>query len=266
MTKKTFVFTALLFLSMGVTHKAHAQLAYDRVLIPIAVDKAPGMLGSVWTSETWIYNSNSFAIDLRLKPNCIPLCILPPLQAKDSVAFHANEPAENPGIVLSVQQPSENVWFFSRVYDETRQADTFGTEIAVVREQQFYNRPFYLVRVPTAGRFRVLLRIYELDDVSNPVVTLRASDGFSGGRDFGSIDLPLNFPATAPSVLGTSKPSFASVQNVALVFPSIIDTAGRPVAEWFNLEIKPKTPGQKIWGFATVTHNDTQHVTTIMPN
>ncbi len=32
-----------------------------------------------------------------------------------------------------------------------------------------------------------------------------------------------------------------------------------------RIEITPITPGMKFWAFASVTHNVTQHVTTVLP-
>ncbi len=262
MPLRTLAFAILSLAAVAAT----AQTTYDRVLIPVAVHQAPGAFNSSWTSEFWAHNPNAFAVDLRLPPLCVPICILPPLQAHDTLELTTLfEPAGDPGLVLYVQQPSDNVWFFSRVYDESRQSQTFGTEVPVVREQQFYQRPFYLLGIPTASQFRVFLRIYDLDAGTDDVVTVRAFDAFSERPSFGSIDFTLSAPTAAPKLVGTTKPSYAAVQDIVHVFPGMLDSTGKPVTSAFNLEITPKTPGLKIWAFASITHNDTQHVTTITP-
>ena len=256
---------AFAFCWVAATYQAAAQpLSYDRVLIPIAVDNAAGAFGAVWSSVTWIHNPNAFAVDLRIPPSCIPLCVLPALQPHDSINILASEPPDNPGLILYVQRPSSSVWTYSRVYERTRQSNSFGAEIPVVREQQFYDRSFFLLDIPTASRFRVMLRVYGLDAAAGGLVTIRAFD-YSDLRTYGSVDLSLSSAAAAPTLPGTSKPPYADIKNLTSSFPLLFDAAGKPTTTEFHLEITPRSPGLKIWGFVSVTDND-NHVTTITPH
>src|ERR1700730_11077426 len=126
-------FAALTILACAAARPATAQISYDRILLPVMVSRAPGLFGSVWTSELILYNANSFPLQVKWTTPCVPFC-LPLAQPEATYGLVAAEPADNPGLVLYVQRPSDNVWLASRVYDETRQAATFGTEIPIVRE------------------------------------------------------------------------------------------------------------------------------------
>ena len=201
---------------------------------------------------------NSFEVDARLPIFC-PIaapCGVPPLQPGEMRAIPFNETADNPGWIGYLPVGSDNVSFNLRIYDKTRQAETFGTQLPVVRERDFFSRPFYVMNVPTNSRFRVMLRIYDIDGRSDARVRIRA---FSTSNDFnyGSTDVTLQPPA--PN--SPWKSSYTHIQYLPSLIPSIPSTASS-----YNLEITPSSATLKIWGFITVTHNDTQHVTTIIPN
>jgi hypothetical protein len=244
---------------------AFAATTYDRVLLPVMVTHAPGAMGSMWSTEFLVHNPNTFFVEIGVPLPCKTLCVLPLMQPKTTYKLVAAEPADAPGLVLSVQQPSENLSFYTRVYDETRQGDTYGTELPAVREQEFRGQALQLLDLPTATRFRVMLRVYAIDAPPNPVVTVRAFATY-GTNEYGSFDLPLSAPTAAATLDGTTKPFYLALPNVPIVFNGLLNASGKPLTELFNIEITPKTVGLKIWGFATVTHNDTETMTTITPH
>jgi hypothetical protein len=142
-----------------------------------------------------------------------------------------------------------------RVFDVTRADENFGTEIPIVRESQFATNVFTLVGVPADPRFRNTLRIYSdmpgevLVTVGNlPPVRVELEGGFS----LGNLD---------PDDLFT--PAYGAFTN----FP----TSGAPVrvtveADDPILIISLLPFERKLWGFITVTNNDTQAITTITPH
>ena len=238
-----------------------AQSAVDRLLIPVAMRPTTGAFGSFWETSFWVLNPNSFPVDNDLPIACfVEPCGTPRLLPGQMRFVDFGEPADNPGFVAHVQQPSDNVWFNLRTIDTSRQADTFGTQIPVVPERAFYQRSFYLVDVPTASRFRVMLRLYDIDARSDANVQIRAIS--LTGSVYGLAHVRLD-PSPSTSNYPSNKPSYLHIQYLPSLIPGI-PTSGTP--SLYNLEITPESPGLKIWGFITVTHNDTQHVTTIVPN
>ncbi len=229
----------------------------DRVLIPIYSVDLPGAYDSVWHTTLDVYNGNlsMTGIDLRFFCSVGP-CHPPALYPGETHSFIPTETDDNPGVIAHVQSPSDNVWFHLATRDLTKQAETFGTEIPVVRDKAFYDHPFYLFTVPTDPNFRVMLRLYELDGRADVVVQIRALS-IETTQSYGSAQVTLT-PPTANVV--PNKPSYAHVQILPALIPGI-PTTGRSYA----LEIAPKTAGVRVWGFLTVTHNTTQHVTTITP-
>lgn len=259
-----FLRLSSLLVTALVATSVFAQTTYDRILLPIATAPgSPGLYNSSWVAVTTVHNDSGLILDFDVPRPCVVLCQPRALQPDEDRGLTLSEPPDNPGFIMHIQQPTDQVWFYSRVYDQTRQAETFGTEIPVVRESAFYDRTFVLPAIPTDPKFRVLLRIYDIDGRSDAIVTVRARDPL-GPTVWRAIDLRLNRPApsgTPPQ----NKPSYAVLSFPAAI-PEILNNAGIPKRSEFNLEITPRTPGLKIWAFATVTHNETQHVTTVTPH
>jgi hypothetical protein len=250
--------------AMGVTTSLVAQGSYDRFLVPIATARGTsGALSSSWVALTWIKNDSGLTLDFDVPRGCVFECLPQALQPNETRGIELSEPPDNPGFIMHIQQPTDRVWFYSRVYDQTRQSQTYGTEVPIVRENAFYDRTFVLPVIPTDQRFRVLLRIYDIDGRSDGVVTVRALDP-NGPTVWGSIDVTLQRPATAVTP-SQNKPSYAQI-SLPGAFPSILNSSGVPKASELNIEITPKTSGLRVWAFASVTHNETQHVTTVTPH
>jgi len=164
---------------------------------------------------------------------------------------------------------SSNVAVNVRVQDVSRQSQTWGTEIPVVREAQFRRGRFSLLDVPLSIGFRQMLRIYDPDATPSGQVIVR-------------------FYRVVPSVDTTYDPMNPPTKDILVGERSIgLNTEARPGTPLFNLgyaelpnladlpevqgtaririEVEPVAPTQRAWAFVSVTNNETQHVTTVIP-
>jgi hypothetical protein len=231
---------------------------YDRILLPIATGQIAGAFGSLWMADIVVHNGDAATRDLDADEYCVSECASRVLQPRETrhILFRG-EPAGNPGQIIFVENPDERVAFESRIQDISRQAQTWGTEIPVVRESSFLSRPIDLLNVPVDRRFRLMVRIYDIDGRSDASVRVSAYSFPARGDALGEIDLPLTPPiGTHPRY----KPSYVQFSDVLQLVPPGVNPGSVLV-----LRITPITPSLRIWAFVSVTNNETQHVTTITP-
>lgn len=242
---------------------------YTRFLVPLYQPEVAGAFGSRWRVDTWFYYTGSAAIGPAIVP--APFCSFDVCTFEiklDNTTIGRPLPVEprfftGSGLLLHVEsQYADGFTFASRVWDASREEDSAGTEIAVVRESRFSEHPLHLLNVPIAARFRNMLRIYALPEVPNPEVEVRyydMPDRFDLIVDPDPIRIERLHLRTYPASQGF------------LLHPALTEIAGfegRPefagkTALW--IDIVPITPGLRVWAFASVTDNDTQQVTVVSP-
>ena len=160
-----------------------------------------------------------------------------------------------PGIFLRVFDTtfSPAVTAHLRVQDVSRQSETWGTEIPVVRESDALTGATDLMDIPLGPEFRSLLRIY---DFAPGVHAVRM-------RMF---RLPDEMePADADPLIAEweltlghgGDPRFPGYAQ--LMLPTTV------VGERVRAEIAPLAEGMRFWAFVSVTNNATQHITVITP-
>jgi hypothetical protein len=148
-----------------------------------------------------------------------------------------------------------------RIQDLSRQSQTWGTAIPVVRESEFRTAKIALVDVPVPAGFRQMLRIYDPDGRSNAKVTVRI---------FGTSS-PEAYPGQPDRLLGEAVITLQPPTTEHPEFSGYYETGDlsriAPLAGYDRvlIEIEPLTSGLRFWSFVSVTDNDTQHVTTITP-
>jgi hypothetical protein len=265
----TLLILVLAFLSSA-TQSAHAQTS-ERILIPIVVSfvPIPGAHGSLWTSELVARNLGSAAVQVS---EIWPLC--PPIGAScGTVGWIApNETAllrpeggtpDRPAAIIQALS-ADSLAFHLRVQDLSRQAETWGTEVPVVRERDLRTQTFALVNVPVTDGFRNTLRIYDIDGRSEADVRVRvfrvtlqhaAGPGESSTPDQLLGDRILRL---TPPVSAWRDPGYLEIGDLN-------EIASLGDAERVTIEIEPVSPGLRIWAIVSVTNNATQHVTTVTP-
>ncbi len=226
---------------------------FDRVLLPLFIPPVEGAFGSRFVTELRLGNSNA-AIEATLfglRPLCnVSACIfpdpldqpyvIPPSEVHTSRQF---ELTGNPGAFLYIPKSAPRLHANLRVYDETRSALNFGTEIPVVYDREFSSEPIKLLGVPLDSRFRNTLRIYAtaettvtvfFDDIAQ-LVTLRPGENV--------LD-----PAYAQMSINGSTGGTVDVT-----------IAGQ------EIQVLPIEPPVRFWAFVSVTNNETQLISTISP-
>jgi len=217
---------------------------YERVLFPVFWSGS-GAFGSVWRTQVTIHNGNDFLIT---PPG---LGILLPLGPTVTAIATADDTRPNGAVEILSRQANARVDIGLNVRDLSRDAQDLGTEIPVVRESQLYARPFSIASVPGDSRYRVTLRLYNLDGPTR--FGIRVLSGSTEVLPFTAI--VLNADA---SLQGGS---FAVINDLAATYPQL---AGKSS---LRIEIDPliKSGARAAWGFVSVTNNETQHVTVISP-
>lgn len=246
----------------------NAQAAGERLLIPVTLSQPlPGAYGSLWSTELVARNMGSTAVQVR---HIAPLCNFP-------CAPEAEVPPNEtvvllPGIIgtdrnaaIIEASPANDLAFHLRVQDLSRQAETWGTEVPVVREHELRTSTLALVNVPVGEGFRNTLRIYEIDGTPDAEVLVRLygirpgpvgmfvsprPDQLLGERRLRLVP-PLPFQRER-------SPAYLELGDLGQIAP--LGASERVV-----VQIEPVSPGMRFWAFVSVTNNTTQHVTVITP-
>ncbi|MBV8516644.1 MAG: hypothetical protein JO197_04495 [Acidobacteria bacterium] len=237
---------------------------FDRYLVPVFTNAVHGSFGSEFYSSLSLWNKSDTQ-PLRvwgLQEVCVLSACPPPPDFLDvpapTIEAPLLQPNGNPGRFVFVEKAQSNRLAANlRVYDASRDATNFGTELPVVRQSDFAER-IVLPGVPMTPRFRNVLRIYS-------AVATDVTISFGGPDVIGSptITPPPQQTITLREGENVFDPAYASFAN----FPSypypltiVVDSvSGCPVC------LSPPVPPAPIWAFVSVTNNETQHITTITP-
>jgi len=255
---------ALLTASLLSQDSAAQQIkTYERRLLPIQLEVTegiPGANGSLW--RTFLVGRNESDERVRVVQNPSSDCQIggcPPEDAGPRISFIPQifAASQHPGAFVYLEKPgADKVFLNLRVQDLSRQSQTWGTEIPVLRERDFYSSAFQLLNTPTSSEFRTNLRIYDFDGRNGTearVTIFPVSDNSVLSSEVVRL--------IAPASVGgePSFPAYAEITSLTSKHPQIVN------ARRVRIEIEPMTPGAKIWAFVAITNNDTQHVTLITP-
>jgi hypothetical protein len=216
-----------------------AASADEMILIPLGTGVAHGALGTRW--ETAGYVRNSGPEPVCITAGAVPTCIGP------------EEIRELPGApaLLTFEGPTEFLRFTMIVRETSREAQTWGAEIPIIRERDLVRDYMELIVVPTAPEFRRNLRLYANAATPTMSLTVRVWDAdadLSGG---------------IPRLLGTKIYTFKkedllrSFGDLDAEFPEMRTTGH------VRIEIERTGGDGLFWAFVTLTSNTTNHVTTI---
>jgi len=244
-----------------------------RVVVPVyTAEPIPGVNGSSWTTDLWLSNrgtepATAFGVlwDCMI-PECgfVPATVDPgrslqPQLIDAEAALH--------GQILWLDGAADHDLRLSlRFRDLSRQGSTWGTELPVPREGDFA-RSVSLIDVPVEDGFRQTLRIYSLeqsesvDEVTVAVYRLDPSRTEpSGDADELLGASTLTFAYAPPPSPGSFPlhPGYAEVTDLSTLAP--LGDATR-----LRLQIESPSAAVRVWAFATVIHNETQHATVITP-
>jgi hypothetical protein len=218
---------------------------FEPILFPVSF-QGPGALGSQWVTENFISWTPAFFRDP------LPCC----------ASFIAGTSAQllnnaNPwGIVLyAIRGTADSLHLASRIRDTSRQTETAGTEVPVVRERDFRSR-LRFINVPVNSRYRVMLRLWAIGDDPH----------FNAALPVSLVSTPVPFMAIPMSKISGTAMWFGRIDVTSL----LTRTESSPT----TLQVYPTAYGSdavplafpRIWGMLSITNNDTQQVTIISPH
>ena len=234
------------------TYTGNIEDGLERVLLPLFTQTVHGAFGSEFHTSLRLFNDNQVpAAIFGVQPECrvISGCIVfDPAERPYIINPHTGPrdfaPSGTPGRFLYVDKAlASKILANLRVFDVTRSAQNFGTEIPVVRDAEMIRGPIKLLGVPLDARFRKTLRIY-------------LTESSSVGVRIGDVDHLLE-PTQPASPFEPAYIEFADFPvgtgtvDVEIVLPQIL--------------IHPPPPYPPVWAMVSVTNNDTQLITTITP-
>ncbi|HEX6101007.1 MAG TPA: hypothetical protein VF432_32115 [Thermoanaerobaculia bacterium] len=219
---------------------------YERVLVPVLYEGG-GAYGSEWATEVDMINASRSPAHF-VPEAARPLTSLGP-RSRVSLDGFGNRPS---GLVLFVPRGFD-IRFGSVIRDRSRDESQWGTELPVVRERDT-RTALTLANVPFDPRYRVQLRIYEIDGgpVDVQVTASRGTESATKGYAVRAV-------CAEPPCSG-NRPSYRSVDLTAelssLMGKGRFDVTVANMRGWMS---------PRMWAFITVTNNETQHVTVISP-
>lgn len=241
------------------------QSAPERVLVPLALaGQLPGANGSLWETRLAIANTGTNTVLVEgLDPECgIGFCP-PEVDILPGFTIFPNPLIANGALslLLRVGAGGDDLTVHLRVQDVSRQAETWGTSIPVVRERDAFTAKFNLLDIPVDNaRLRSLLRVYSFANEAPGAVLVQIYQTLPGQSlsfEDGTRDVLLGEHTLAlPAGQSSTSPGYAQLPLWLL--------GEVPDGSRLRVEVTPVNGG-RVWGFVSVTNNQTQHVTVIAP-
>jgi hypothetical protein len=228
----------------------------ERVLF-LSVFAGPGAHGSDWTSDNFVRNDSP--IQVRTIPPLVTdsVCTLGCAPRDQEPGEEARLPhfSRDGGMFLFVPRGVESLFSYSsHIVDRSRRQTDAGTEMHVVHESEG-GPSLTLLNVPLAAESRQTLRIFDLDAVERPVLVEVRLQGGS--------QLVTLFPTLANRIVCVTTPCYPEHPTFTTI--NLDGLASLQDAGTATIVIRSRTNEARLWAYVSVTHNDTQHVTTVTP-
>lgn len=216
---------------------------FERILLPLTRD-VRGAFGSDFRVALSVYNDNRFFV-----PTWRPIGTVTLLAPGAETTLRSDKPSG--ALMFPLRQATDRLSFGSNARDVSRVAETFGSEIRVVREKDARVGSSELVNIPADPNFRLNLRLYGIDSIDGSLqVSLHSPDNLVL---YGDATVPLHAP-------GPEEPAFVSIGDLRAAFPGL-QTITTGV---FRIHVQGAI-GYRYWPLLTVTNNTTQQITTVTP-
>ncbi|HXI12016.1 MAG TPA: IPT/TIG domain-containing protein [Thermoanaerobaculia bacterium] len=256
----------------GFTYLAATEAdQYEKILVPQAFSLTPGRFGSLWKSEFFVLNQSDRAVRVKgadsdiqpLGDECTRECSVRdaiPARTAFDLPLKRTPPGAPPGVILHVRKSVASSLHYSlRIRDLSRQADSAGTEIPVVREHEFRTGTVHLLNIPTDEKFRQTLRIYTPGSETGSDVRLLIYP-MDSSVPIAEATLRLTRSNSEPcDSLFVCYPAYGGVAFLTESYPAIKAVSA------VRIELRAAFQNLKLWAFASITNNETQQVTTSTP-
>lgn len=240
----------------------------EKVLLPIVVDGGvDGAFGSRWESRIAVTNlgASEVAIDAIQVTECnFDPCVRPTPRLQPSTTLYPRLccliPSVPAAFLLIEKGRIDDVQIQLRAQDVSRQALTWGTELPIVHEEDATSGTLTLSDVPIDSRFRLLLRVYDLDSTASSQVRVRI---YKVAPTQWNPDTTVVDPILVEGPLMLTGGVDPLVPGYAQLDLGTLHELG--AAERVRVEVTAVSPALRFWAFVSVTNNETQHFTTITP-
>jgi hypothetical protein len=239
--------STLVLLSVCMWTTAEAQ--WVRVLVPIASEPVAGAADSLW--DWSLVGANAGEEFLQLWPTAlVPYGLGSGLVAP--VPIFRRPSATPPGAFVYVSSgDADALHLLLRVFDRNRLDVNWGTAVPTPRERDFKSVPIVLVDIPASSNFRSRLRVYDFD-----------------GHDGALVDVVIR-DQSRNTILSQERVTLRTgipVSPQRPGFPAAADLPFRCEGEReCAVTVIPLTEGVRIWAFASITNQQTHHVTVSVP-
>ena len=226
---------------------------FERVLFPVLFSSG-GANGSRWRSEVVLANPNPWAVQ-NWNDLGFMICVTSPcgerLYPKTRVSFEGERYPRGAALLVP-RGESDDLSFSLRIRDVSRDAESYGSQVPVVREQKMIvNRAVTLLDVPLDPRFRTKVRLYAFLD---PMYEETTNNSFANVR-VGATGAPRRLQLVR-----------SCTGDECAVTPYYAELDLAPGGEGTRADVYVELPeGALGWAFASVTNNITQQVTIVSP-
>jgi hypothetical protein len=234
------------------------------VLFPLLVSTRGGH-GSDWRSEAVISNPSDWWV--LTYNNIIPIvCVTSPcgelLEPGQQVKFSGEGFPQ--GVALLVPRAeAPRMAFGLRVRDVSREADSFGTSIPVVREPQLFRGSLTLLDVPTGPGFRAKLRVYGFNTAEDYYPTIATRVATVNPVTHARITATYPFERSGCFDCGAEMPYYSEIDLPAGAAGDRVDLYLDFPNGVHSFDVDEQIAA---WAFVTVTNNKTQEVTIVTPD
>ncbi|HXI12043.1 MAG TPA: IPT/TIG domain-containing protein [Thermoanaerobaculia bacterium] len=251
------------------------KFSYERFLIPTLIQEPaglPGAFGSLWQTVLTIFDP--YGPQMRATQSPDADCAIPCISQATGMAYATPVFSVGPGgsAFLYLERAPQALFpdvsgaeqFFAnlRVRDLSRQSQTAGTEIPLVRDRNAKVRVINLLNVPTDRRFRRKVRVFEFEGINGTAVLATLYSKAPGiGLPLGTKRLTLS-GATINEDGYVTRPAAAEFDITPEEFPMLVGEDNIRVE--LTTTAFPTT-ATRIWGYVTIVNNETQHVTLVTP-
>lgn len=230
----------------------------ERVLFPVNFYSL-GAFGSEWLSDIAVRNDGPVTIDTRphffADPDSPVLPIPTPIPSGAKGNFLRRD-RDGGEFLYTPRGLERNLSYASHVVDRSRSEVDLGTEVPVVRAKDAMP-VIRLLEVPVDARYRAKLRVYDFD--RNGVVRVTLRDPV-GGRVIDRLVELTGYEVCPNAPCFSERPAFGAID-----LDSIPELREMESGVDVTVTAQPSTADTRLWAFATVTNNDTQHVTLYTP-
>jgi hypothetical protein len=222
---------------------------YTRILLPLTGADAGGVNGAIWRTQL------AALVTSDTQPDVLPHTFLPLREQFDPRDVHIVDADHGNGaFVYMLRADAAKLHVNSRVYDVSRFGETAGSEIAIVREEQFTASRVSLLGIPVAPQYRHTLRVYELNATPGATVIVRV---YAGEETTPRVETTRQLSVSPERVDATfdapAHPGYLQIDLRQLLALDGLST--------LRVDVEP-VGGVRLWSFVSVTSNQTHHVTT----